>query len=397
MNIMRSIPLIILAALFALAGCGGGGGGPAAPAGPAAAGVPTTVSGVASKGLIRNGAIKVYAVSADGTKGSLLRETGTDANGAYSADIGTYNGPVLVEASGNYTDEATGQLKSIPSGAPLRAAVGYAAGATAIAVTPLTELAVKRAEDPVSKKLTGIENANAQVAAIFKVDIVKTMPADASAAVPAVASAAQKGYGLALAAVSTMMQTSGNDVATQIAVLQAGIGSGNTLSAGVAGDFQTAVRDFALSNRNTTDIQDVTGTQLAKFSGNNLKLKLKLVGKLPNGGTAGGVQLTVKLPSAVTVNAAGGIVDATAAAASGVAAGNGIMVANYRPAAGELAGSLAMALVSANGFATGEFAFVVCNIATGKSVSASDFSIQELRVIDTAGRAAEMGVIVTLE
>jgi hypothetical protein len=109
--------LIIAATALALAGCGGGGGG-----GTTAPAVSYSVSGVASAGLIKNGTVNVYALNADGSKGSLLKTTTTDNTGYYSANVGGYTGPVLVEAYGSYTDEATGTTMTIPSTSPLRAA-----------------------------------------------------------------------------------------------------------------------------------------------------------------------------------------------------------------------------------------------------------------------------------
>jgi len=84
------ISLLLIAILIAftiiLTGCGGGGGGK----GPSGA---ITVDGVASKGPISGGTVKVYALNADGSKGSQIgTTTTTKADGSYSVNIGSYTG-----------------------------------------------------------------------------------------------------------------------------------------------------------------------------------------------------------------------------------------------------------------------------------------------------------------
>ena len=93
---MKTFKLAALSlfALFALSACGGGGGGPAAPA------VKTVVTGVASKGLIVNGTVKIYAL-ANGVKGALLASVSTDANGNYTLSL---NWPYQAQP-GKYTVE----------------------------------------------------------------------------------------------------------------------------------------------------------------------------------------------------------------------------------------------------------------------------------------------------
>jgi len=86
------ISLLLIAILIAftiiLTGCGGGGGGGGGK-GPSGA----TISGVASKGPISGGAVKVYALNADGSKGSQIgTTTTTKADGSYSVNIGSYTG-----------------------------------------------------------------------------------------------------------------------------------------------------------------------------------------------------------------------------------------------------------------------------------------------------------------
>src|SRR6185369_6066946 len=97
-----------------LSGCGGGGGGAGGTVGggPTVPTVVTTkVAGTASKGLVKDGIVKFYAVT-DGVKSPTplvtnpaIVQTGQD--GKFSADLEHNSGPVVIEVSGKYTDEAT--------------------------------------------------------------------------------------------------------------------------------------------------------------------------------------------------------------------------------------------------------------------------------------------------
>ena len=126
----------------------------------------STLNGVASKGPIKSGSVKVYALEADGAKGALLGTGTTGADGSYSVDIGSYTGDVVVEVSGGtYTDEATGATDT--PNTLLRAALSGVSGTVTIAVTPLTEIAVQYAEDPNTE--TSIDAANSLVSSMVGV------------------------------------------------------------------------------------------------------------------------------------------------------------------------------------------------------------------------------------
>lgn len=109
----------------------------------------TTLSGVAGAGPI-NGQACAYSVGADGSVGSTaLGCAATNAaTGAYSISFSGYAGNVLVKAFGTYTDEATGQSRTIAEANALRALVSCATAGSACqaAVTPLTEAALRGAE-----------------------------------------------------------------------------------------------------------------------------------------------------------------------------------------------------------------------------------------------------------
>src|SRR5919108_5016260 len=122
-------------AISVMFGCGGGGG------------EETVVTGMASKGPIRNGTVKVYAIR-DGVedRSAPVGEVQTDNGGNYSIYVGSYKGPILVEVTGgSYTDEVSGARVDLT--VPLRAMSSDASNKVKmVAVTPLTELAYKKAK-----------------------------------------------------------------------------------------------------------------------------------------------------------------------------------------------------------------------------------------------------------
>jgi hypothetical protein len=195
--------LSCLLTMFALAlfGCGGGSGGDNDA--PIAS---TTINGVASKGMFVSGTVKFFALNNEGLKGTLLATAPIEAGGTYTAVI-AHEGPVLAEASGEYKDEATGEIKTVAETSPLRAAIRNAAGEVTVAITPLTEIAVKKIADPVSGKInvTSIDAMNKHIADLFHLaDITGTLPVDATADDSASATDERQKYALVLAAISQM-------------------------------------------------------------------------------------------------------------------------------------------------------------------------------------------------
>ncbi len=169
--------------------------------------VSSTVSGVASKGPVKGGIVDVYKVE-DGTKGDSLGTATTDDDGNYSINIGSYTGPVLIETTrGTYKDEATGN--DIDLTMTLRAAIGNASGEVTVAVTPLTELAVRIAE-PGGLTPDKIDDSNKLISQLLGGDgtqdlIIGTLPVDITDETACDgADDSQKEYGLLLAALSQM-------------------------------------------------------------------------------------------------------------------------------------------------------------------------------------------------
>ena len=243
-----------MAALLFLSNCGGGGGGGSGGGG-------ASIGGVASKGLISGGTVTVYSLNSDGTKGDILGTTVTSSDGSYSINIGSYAGNVIIEVTGGtYKDEATGNI--VNNTALLRAAANVS-GSVSIAVTPLTEIAVRRAG---TLTQSNIEAANTQVSnMIGGVNILTTMPADVTNTTSQSASQEAKDYGIALAAISLMIKDNPNsytDVSAAITAVADDLSDGTLNSTG--GSLSNAVSSFVSSSNNQTGVQ-TGGTQLNDY------------------------------------------------------------------------------------------------------------------------------------
>src|SRR6185369_1625737 len=171
---------VIYLAVLALSGCGGGGGGGGeTPVTPVT--VPpqaTTLTGMASKGPIQAGTVKAFAVSFGAVDTSKPIGQGvTDGSGNYLLDIGQYKGPVLMEVTGGtFSDEVSGTTVTLKT--PMRAIfTNVTTGTKKVAITPITELAFRKAKGSGPLTADTISSANAGVATIFGLkDIVSILP-----------------------------------------------------------------------------------------------------------------------------------------------------------------------------------------------------------------------------
>ena len=372
----------LLALPAVMAGCGGGGssiggaatGGNGSGTGGTSTG--TTISGVASLGVIKGGTVNVYAPPASGDLSGkiLLKTTTTDASGSFSASIGTYSGPVLIEVSGDkvYTDEATGNLSSISAAAPLRAVtvVGTAGASVPVSVTPLTELATRKALNGTILTAAAVSSANALVSNLFQWDIIATRPVDP--ALPAVnaATQAQRDYTLALAAISELTASAGSlDLA--LAPLYNDLSATNRLSPASVAGFQTALAGFlADSAHNQTGIT-VKSPALAdagKFTG-----VLNLATQGVNSAPITSLQATLTLPSGVVIKKDPS--GAAMVALSGVASQAAAPGINYSSP-----NTLILAIISSPGFGLGQFITITYVAAPGTTPVASDFTIASSKV-----------------
>ena len=385
---MKILKLLAASSLLicTLSACGGGGGDATTGGGGS-----TVVTGMATKGpFLKDSTVNVYAV-VNGAKGTLLAQTKTsDDNGSYSADLGSYTGPVVVEVSGSYQDEATGGTVTVPEAAPIRAALPLAQGSVTLPVTPLTELAVQKTGGDLTA--AAITAANTLVSEIFKVDIVATLPVAPTAAALSGATQAQKDYTLALAVVSQLASeaggASGNDK-LQNALTELGQGiSATGMTSTVSTAFQGALTNFVANPNNQTGVSDTTSTGLVHAGTLTKSYTLSLAG---NASAAQAIQFDLVLPQGVTVN--------TDSLDSSVLAGSFAMQQAYTGAlvaARYSSGTVTVGIVSTPGVSSGAFATITCNIPAGTTApAASAFSVSNVTVLD-AGENPLSGVAVQI-
>jgi hypothetical protein len=400
---MNSIKVSAVSALITLflAACGGSNGGNSAGIGVSDAlsttTIDTVISGIATKGPI-TGTINFYSLNANGSRGSLFISTKID-NGKYTANIGKHAGPVLIEVTGSYIDEATGATKYITDDAPMRAALSDAAGTITVPVTPLTELAVQKAG-----VLTGsaIDAGNKLISDIFKFDIIATQPVAPISTALSGSSVTQnqKDYTLALAALSQLSSTRRDTLfSTTLATVANGI-SFRGIDNQTISNFQKAVTDFMSNPNNKTGITDASTTNLVTLNGGTTVTYRLAIS--PSSGIAieanaiKGIQFEIVIPAGLTVRynhsyfsndstkgeTLSGIVTASTLAAATQPTINAMYNAS--------SGVLSFALLSSIGISAGDFATITCDALPGWPVpSATAFSIRNIKAIN--GSAATLG------
>lgn len=354
--------LLAAVAALVMAGCGGGGGG----GGDAS----TSVSGVVSKGPVTGATVAVYAVRNGAVDRSVPLGvfSPTPASGAYSINIGTYTGPILVEAlGGTYVDEASGAVSDISGlSGGLQVFVANASGAVSANPTALTKMAANDILAAATIDAATINRHNGEIGSLFGVsDIVATVPVSATSA-PSGASQAQIDYGLALATISTYIQQHpGATLGTAIATLGADTPSDQTLI-----DLAAARTAFIGSLANKSG---VTGNTAAT----SMTLKLSSTGSLATANSLGGLQVTVVLPPGVSIAAING--DASAAVqASGVTTG-ATVGASYTAAAGGQPAKVVLVLARTSGFGLGEYATLTLTKTAGSIVTPAHLVLTEFK------------------
>lgn len=299
---------VLSLAAMTLFGCGGGGGGGGGTA-PAPAGS-TTISGVAAKGPISGGVVKVFAIKTDGTvdRTAEIGSGTSDGTGAFTVSIPSDKkpaGPVLVEvSSGSFTDEASG-TPGVPLKTTLQAAVSGIVDGDKIAVTPLTHLAVKQVEGIGTFSKQEIDDANLQVGRFFEVgDIIKSLPFDPTKDAPTGASDDQKKYASALGVFSQLCNSDSRKGASKledalVAVLddlgQELKDNGGFLDS-TRTEFNVSITTFNDSGKNKG------GIKLTPIVFTGGVLQLKTAGSLQTNTVIEAIDLTIKLPAGVSVN-----------------------------------------------------------------------------------------------
>ena len=204
---------------FTLAACSQGGGSNGFAAIGALGNPHAVIAGVVSKGPVAGAQVCAKAIDPAGTPQSQIGTcVQTDSAGAYSLDLGTYAGAVLLTAThGTYTDEASGVPVTLDASAGttgLHSAISaVASGPNTAAITPLTEVAYQVAMQSRGLNSGGILAAQTLVQTNFSVpDIVGVLPIDALH-VPANPDPKALAYALAQATISQyVLDQSGSGV-----------------------------------------------------------------------------------------------------------------------------------------------------------------------------------------
>jgi hypothetical protein len=333
------------------------------------------VSGVAAKGQFTIGKVDIFGVdSVTSGKGTLLKTTSLDALGKYTADISPYQGPILIEVSGSYKDEATGTTMVVAPATPLRVAISNASGNVSAMVTPLTEMAVKKMNNVFTK--AAVDTINANIATVFKLDdITKTEPIDATIAAPATATAAQKNQSLVLATVSQMVKNSGNTLDKVLSDMATDI-TGSTLADKSIAGYKTALFDFMSDTaKNKTGITDING-----FVGNIgtfkiAHMKISTLG-LVAPAKIGGIDFTFTLPVGVTLSkdAISNQVSPGVVVVAGVAATAGSTSISLSTLNAQALRTVLANASASGGFGAGEFVDISCTVPAGNTATAAIFA-----------------------
>lgn len=205
----------VLGALLLLqAGCGGGDGIGSGGTGITARS--SLITGTVTKGPVSNATVVAYALT-NGQRGTPIGSALTDAEGNFSMAVGSYQGPMMLEArAGTYRDEATGSLMTLDNGDVLTAAIAspavFGPGPSEIQVTPVTSMAQARAQRMAGGMTqANIAAANAAIGDYFSItDILHVPPMNPL--VPRAAEGASmdsRNYGMALAGMSQFALTVG--------------------------------------------------------------------------------------------------------------------------------------------------------------------------------------------
>ncbi|MBJ6751084.1 hypothetical protein [Geomonas anaerohicana] len=375
-----------------LAGCSAGGfqgpenntGGGTAPNA-----VLKRVGGTASKGIIQNGNVEIYALASNGAVGARLGGTVTNGFGQYTTSVNITGAALFTVSGGSYLDEATGQPQTIPATAPLRAATTTVAGTMQVAITPLTELAVRAAGTPLIA--TRIDSANKLISKLFKVDILTTQPIAATASDFAEVGTGQeqKDYALALAAFSQMVRDYyGGNLDACLAAYGADLAGDSTLSPDLGQRFQSSLSAYLASPQNQTGVTDAAATNLANAGGGTMTLHLATAGTLAPGSSIYGITVRLAFPPGASVKVtdfAYRQTDALAVVASGVFPSDLYTMGVFQPASQTAPATLTVSIPQATGSPTGEFLTVVCDLPVGVSYLPSDFGVLWFKAVDKYG------------
>lgn len=173
--------------LLSLSACGGGGS-----TATTAATTGNMINGVANLGVVSNGVVTAYKLTATGGQGAKLGSATSNPDGTFSINVGTYTGPcVLVLSNPNsnatFINEATGTATALPPAAAnstVSTILPSVAANQNAAITPLTDIiataAMKSAANGTAPT-AAIQQAKTLVAKAFGlngIDPLTTKPAN---------------------------------------------------------------------------------------------------------------------------------------------------------------------------------------------------------------------------
>jgi hypothetical protein len=180
----RSIAFMTsLCMAISLVACGGGGGG-ATSVTPAPM---VTISGVAAKGLIKDGVVQIYTTDINGNiSDKPIATAKTDIHGAYTVSIPAQSSAVLatVTPALDNTTKIANDLKpdqadsSLPAGFKMSAVIGGASTDTALSINPYSDLAMKSAiqDGKLQSSYANITNQYVKTYLLNGIDPVATRP-----------------------------------------------------------------------------------------------------------------------------------------------------------------------------------------------------------------------------
>ena len=155
------------------------------------------------------------------------------------------------------------------------------------------------------------------------------------------------------------------------------------------GDF--TVLSFTAWDVDTTEISGVTTSISVSPSPAHARLKLSTANTTT---TVGGVDVTIALPTGVTARSTLNPpeTDPGVVFASGNAISNSLITGLYTSATR----TIRVALINLNGFVSGEFATVICDLQTGVTPTAGDFIVQKAEVSGLYSTSTITGATVTV-
>ncbi|MEI6834846.1 MAG: Ig-like domain-containing protein, partial [bacterium] len=162
---------------------------------PPKLGPKVTITGVAQAGPIK-GDITIYKLLSSGERGQKIATTSSDGNGQFSVEVPSMNEPVIITATGTYTDEATGLTVDM-RGQELTQILSETLADRKAPVTPLTTMVhdavvenIRQGESGTSIIKDTLQAKTAEVAKLFGVpdqvlNELPTKPESASINTPA--------------------------------------------------------------------------------------------------------------------------------------------------------------------------------------------------------------------